>query len=136
LPDAAEPRKRSQAMKLDHIQLAMPKGGEERARCYFVDTLGFLEEAKPEPLRARGGCWFRKGEAIVHMGIDPEFAPQRKAHPAFLIEDLRGLASSLEKSGFTVSWDDTLAERSRCYSSDPFGNRLELMQEGSGFCQW
>ena len=122
-------------MKLDHIQLAMPKGGEERARRFFVDTLRFQEETKPEPLRARGGCWFRKGEAIVHVGIDPEFAPQRKAHPPFLVEDLHGLAKTLEKSGFVVTWDDSLAKIGRFYSSDPFGNRIEFMQNGDGSSQ-
>ena len=122
-------------MKFDHIQLAMPQGGEEQARSFFVDTLGFQEEAKPAPLRDRGGCWFRDGGAIVHVGIDSDFSPQRKAHPAFLATDLEELAKRLEEEGFAVQWDEALPDRKRFYTSDPFGNRIEFMEAGQGFSE-
>jgi len=100
-----------------------------------MDTLGFQEEEEPAPLKDRGGCWFRDGEAIVHMGIDSDFAPQRKARPAFLATEIAELAKSLEEEGFAVKWDDALPERKRFYASDPFGNRIEFMQDGQGFSQ-
>jgi hypothetical protein len=87
------------------------------------------EVAKPEVLQARGGCWFRKGAAIVHIGIEAEFAAQRKAHPAFVVEDLNGLAARLAEAGCVVRWDEVLPERRRFYSEDPFGNRIEFMEE-------
>ena len=100
-----------------------------------MDTLGFQEEEEPAPLKDRGGCWFRDGEAIVHMGIDSDFAPQRKAHPAFLATDIGELSKRLEEGGFSVQWDEALPERKRLYTSDPFGNRIEFMKAGQGFSQ-
>ena len=122
-------------MRLDHIQLAMPPGSEERARAFYATLLGLEEEAKPEPLCARGGCWFRRGALIVHLGVESEFIAQRKAHPAFLVDDLDVLARTLESAGHPVEWDTALPDRTRFYSADPFGNRLEFMQDGDGFSQ-
>ena len=98
-----------------------------------MDTLGFQEEEEPAPLKDRGGCWFRDGEAIVHMGIDSDFAPQRKARPAFLATEIAELAKSLEEEGFAVQWDEAIPERKRFYTSDPFGNCIEFMEAGQGF---
>jgi len=117
-------------MRIDHIQLAMPAGRDEDARAFFVGVLGMVEEPKPEPLRQRGGCWFRYEETIVHVGVDPDFRPQKKAHPAFRIADLDGLARRLEDADFEVRWDDALPDCRRFYTSDPFGNRIEFMAEG------
>ena len=86
-------------------------------------------------MRDRGGCWFRDGESIVHTGIDPDFAPQRKAHPAFLAMKIAELAKRLEEEGITVQWDEALPVRKRFYTSDPFGNRIEFMEAGQGFSQ-
>ncbi len=122
-------------MKLDHIQLAMPRGGEERAREYFSGVLGITEEEKPFPLSERGGCWFRKGSVILHVGVDNEFAPQKKAHPAFVVHDIRGLEKKLRDKGYPVEWDEALADRTRFYSDDPFGNRIEFLRDGDGFSQ-
>lgn len=118
---------------LDHIQLAMPPGEEEKARAFFHDILGMLEEEKPEPLASRGGCWFRSGSTIVHLGVEKEFSPQRKAHPAFCVSDLNGLADKFDKKGYAVAWDEALPDRKRFYTSDPFGNRIEFIQSGDGF---
>ena len=117
-------------MKIDHVQLAMPRGGEKAARRFFGDLLGMDEEEKPEPLRSRGGCWFRGSECVIHVGVDPEFRPQKKAHPAFVVSDLGALEGRLEERGFSVRWDTALAGVERFYTEDPFGNRLEFIQGG------
>ena len=122
-------------MQLDHIQLAMPKGKETEARAFFVDLLGMVEETKPSPLAERGGCWFRKGEGNIHLGVEDDFRPQKKAHPAFTVEDLNELAEKLDERSHPVIWDSALSDRKRFYTEDPFGNRLEFMQNGDGFHQ-
>lgn len=122
-------------MKLDHIQLAMPPKEEARARFFFGDILDMEEEAKPYPLSERGGCWFHKGSAIIHVGVEEPFSPQLKAHPAFVVSDLQSLAAELEKHGYDVLWDDALPERERFYTADPFGNRIEFIRAGDGFQQ-
>ncbi len=91
-------------MKLDHIQLAMPPGEEDRARAFFIDLVGMLEETKPYPLSERGGVWFRSGEVILHLGVEADFRAQKKAHPAFLIGDLMALAETLATAGYEVNW--------------------------------
>lgn len=121
--------------RLDHVQLAMPPGEESKARAFFSDILGMSEDVKPEPLASRGGCWFRAGGAILHLGVEGEFAPQRKAHPAFCVQDLDALAKRLADAGLQVVWDDALPDRRRFYTADPFGNRLEFIREGDGFGQ-
>lgn len=122
-------------MKIDHIQLAMPVDEEAKARAFFVELLQMEEERKPEPLASRGGCWFRKGDVIIHMGVEKEYIPQRKAHPAFIVEDLQGVADILEEKEYPVIWDDALLDRKRFYTSDPFGNRIEFIRDGDGFSQ-
>jgi hypothetical protein len=121
--------------RLDHIQLAMPPGGEMQARTFWSGLLGLSEELKPEPLGSRGGCWFRVGKVIVHIGVEKEFAPQGKAHPAFCVDDLDGLAQRLKAAGYPVIPDMTLPDRRRFYTADPFGNRIEFMSDGDGFGQ-
>jgi catechol 2,3-dioxygenase-like lactoylglutathione lyase family enzyme len=120
---------------LDHVQLAMPVGGEEQARIFYARLLGMTEEPKPESLKGRGGCWFRSAGCHVHLGVDPEFRPQRKAHPAFIVEDVADLAERLAASGFQVIWDDLLPDQKRFYTHDPFGNRLEFIRTSDGFGQ-
>lgn len=92
-----------------------------------------VEEVKPEPLASRGGCWFRTGDVIVHIGVEKDFAPQKKAHPAFCVEDLDGLAKRLATADYSVVWDDALPNRRRFYTADPFGNRIEFIADGDGF---
>lgn len=123
------------ALRIDHIQLAMPAGGEDRARAFWGGLLGMIEDPKPEPLAGRGGCWFRCGPIRLHIGVEAEFSPQRKAHPAFTVEDLTGLAASLETVGDAIKWDEALPDRKRFYTADPFGNRIEFIQSGDGFAE-
>lgn len=113
---------------LDHIQLAMPRGGEAAARAFFVDLLGWREIAKPEALRARGGLWLEAGPAEVHLGVEEAFQPARKAHPAFAVNGIDRLARRLDDAGHAVTWADDIPGRRRFFSADPFGNRLEFLE--------
>ncbi|EDY82430.1 hypothetical protein VDG1235_2052 [Verrucomicrobiia bacterium DG1235] len=122
-------------MKLDHIQLAMPAHGEALARRFFGTILSMQEEAKPSPLDTRGGCWFRKDHVILHIGVDPDFKPQTKAHPAFTVSNIQTLANTFASNNYPVKWDSALPNRKRFYTTDPFGNRIEFIQDGDGFAQ-
>ena len=93
------------------------------------------EEQKPYPLSERGGAWFRSADTIVHLGVESEFRPQKKAHPAFLVSNLDQLAAKLADCGYEVKWDEALPDRRRFYCADPFGNRIEFMADGDGFSQ-
>jgi len=117
-----------QVRALDHIQLAMPPGREAEARVFYADLLGIPEMPKPPHLARRGGCWFECGTLRVHVGVETEFRPARKAHPAFLVDDLAALTMALEAAGFLVRTDEPLEGYERLYVDDPFGNRIELMQ--------
>jgi catechol 2,3-dioxygenase-like lactoylglutathione lyase family enzyme len=118
--------------KIDHIQLAMPVGHEDTARGFYGDLLGLIEVAKPPQLAGRGGCWFELDEVRVHLGVDPDFVPARKAHPAFIVDDLDALCAVLQAAGFKTVHDQPLEGFLRKYVSDPFGNRIELMQVAEG----
>ncbi|WGF89495.1 VOC family protein [Marinivivus vitaminiproducens] len=117
---------------LDHVQLAMPAGGEDEARAFYRDLLGMAEVAKPEPLAKRGGCWFERGTLKVHLGVEADFRPARKAHPALLTDDLDRLVARLRAAGCVLRDDEPLEGYVRTYVDDPFGNRIELMQPVSG----
>ena len=109
---------------LDHVQLAMPPGGEGAARSFYTGLLGIPEVPKPAQLAARGGCWFEDGTLKVHLGVEAEFRPALKAHPGLLVDDLAALAGLLSANGVAVEWDGP----DHCYVADPFGNRIELLQ--------
>lgn len=113
---------------LDHVQLAMPPGREDEARAFYEGLLGLMETRKPANLAARGGCWFERGSVKVHLGVETEFRPARKAHPAFLTDDLEDLTQRLRAAGCTLRDDEPLTGYPRSYVDDPFGNRIELMQ--------
>ncbi|EJN05459.1 VOC family protein [Phyllobacterium sp. YR531] len=115
-------------LKLDHVQLAMPAGEEPAARSFYDGLLGIPEVPKPSQLASRGGCWFENGSVKVHLGVEPGFQPARKAHPAFIVDDLDALTTLLEANGFLTSEDQPLDGYARRYVYDPFGNRIELMQ--------
>jgi len=113
---------------IDHVQLAMPAGQEDAARAFYGGVLGLREQAKPANLAARGGVWFAQGDVKIHLGVEAEFRPARKAHPALLVDDLEALAACCARAGHAVVTDEPLAGYSRVYVADPFGNRLELME--------
>jgi catechol 2,3-dioxygenase-like lactoylglutathione lyase family enzyme len=114
--------------RLDHILLAMPAGREADARKFYQDILGIPEAQKPPDLAARGGCWFEAGELKVHLGVEKNFAPARKAHPAFIVDDLKGLTAILQNAGYAIAHDQPLEGYDRIFVDDPFGNRIELME--------
>lgn len=115
-------------LSIDHVQLAMPKGSEDRARSFYREVLGMKELPKPEPLAGRGGCWFASGEAQVHLGVEEDFRPAKKAHPALAVEGFDEILAKCEKSGFASKMDAEIEGRRRAHVFDPFGNRLELIE--------
>jgi catechol 2,3-dioxygenase-like lactoylglutathione lyase family enzyme len=106
----------------------MPAGGEDEARRFYGTVLGLQEIPKPDELAARGGCWFRGGQAEVHLGVEEGFRPARKAHPALLVEDLEDSEARVRQAGHSVDRDTDLTGHRRFYTADPFGNRLELIE--------
>ena len=113
---------------IHHVQLAMPEAGEERARAFYVGTLGLEEIAKPEILNGRGGAWFARDGVEVHLGVETPFAPARKAHPAFRVVSLKDAIDHLSSRGVAYRKVVDLPGISRIYVDDPFGNRIELLE--------
>jgi len=112
---------------LHHVQLAMPKGGEDTARGFYQGLLGLVEVKKPPILAKRGGVWFERGPVRVHLGVEDEFRAAKKAHPAFEVAGLEKLFVRLQAAGVEIRRDENLPEFARGYVSDPFGNRIELL---------
>lgn len=113
---------------VDHVQLAAPPGSEDRLRAYYTGVLGMTEIPKPPVPAARGGCWFAAGPVQLHLGIEEDFHPARKAHPGLRVTAIEAYASRLEERGAKVVWDDNLPGHQRFYSEDPVGNRLEFLE--------
>ena len=117
---------------IEHVQLAMPPGGEADAQAFYEGLLGLARVPKPPYLERRGGCWFERDSATstvkIHLGVEYPFIPARKAHPALLVEGLASLVACLRAAGATIREDEPLAGYHRVYVDDPFGNRLELME--------
>jgi catechol 2,3-dioxygenase-like lactoylglutathione lyase family enzyme len=114
---------------LDHVQVAMPPGGEDRARAFYAGVLGMTEVPKPPVLAGRGGVWFSAGAAQVHLGVEADFRPARKAHPALSVSALREVLDACRAAGFDPLPGERLDGRERAYVHDPFGNRIELIEE-------
>ena len=112
---------------IDHVQIAAPAGCEAEARRFFGELLGLEELEKPEPLRSRGGVWFRIGTQQLHVGVEQEFAPARKAHPAFTASRFDELVGRLRSAGVPVTDDASIPGVRRCYVADPWENRIELV---------
>ena len=110
---------------IDHVQLAMPPGGEELATWFYSEILGVPRVPKPPELAIRGGCWFEHGALRIHLGVQEDFVPAAKAHPAFAVTDLDRLAIGLETAGVHPRRADG-PEGPQVYVDDPFGNRLEF----------
>jgi catechol 2,3-dioxygenase-like lactoylglutathione lyase family enzyme len=117
--------------RIDHIQLAAPKGSELAARQFYGALLGLPEIEKPAALRARGGCWFQCGDQQIHIGVEANFRPAKKAHPAFAVTDLAGLRASLIAQAAKITDDDSLPGTRRFFAEDPWGNRLEFVERSS-----
>jgi catechol 2,3-dioxygenase-like lactoylglutathione lyase family enzyme len=113
---------------IDHVQLAMPAGQEEIAREFYARTLGIAEVPKPPELAKRGGAWFEDGAVKLHLGVEADFRPARKAHPALVVHDLAALVARLRAKGHEIVQADGVPGHTRVHVSDPFGNRIELME--------
>jgi len=113
---------------IDHVQLAIPPGEENTTRRFYRDLLGMNEIAKPPELAKRGGCWFESGTVQIHLGVEPDFRPARKAHPALLCSDYDALTARLRAAGVETREDDSIPGVRRCRIPDPFGNRIELIR--------
>src|SRR5262245_5275207 len=113
---------------IDHIQIAIPRGVEEQARAFYGDVLGLEELPKPAELAGRGGVWFQCGSQQLHLGVEDDFRPARKAHPGLEVEDIDSLISSLRSSGYEVLQGENPINIRRIFVSDPFGNRIELLE--------
>ncbi len=115
---------------IDHVQIAMPAGEEEKARTFFINLLGFHEIPKPPELTNRGGAWFKAGNVQLHLGVEADFRPARKAHPAFLVDDLSRLIAKVQSAGFeTDTTQPPLDGYKRAHIFDPSGNRIELREK-------
>jgi catechol 2,3-dioxygenase-like lactoylglutathione lyase family enzyme len=112
---------------IDHVQLAMPGGQEETARRFYAGILGMREIPKPAELAKRGGCWFESGSVQVHLGVENDFRPAKKAHPAFKCANYNGLVAKLRASGVEVTRSEDIPGLRRCHIHDPFGNRIEFI---------
>ena len=130
LTQVIQQKNKMSILRVDHVQLAMPNGGEKQARAFFVSLLGFREIPKPPELAKRGGAWFEAGTVQLHLGVEADFRPARKAHPALVVDDLDGLIAKLRSAGFeTDTIQPPLDGYKRAHIFDPFGNRIELMEK-------
>ncbi|MGC5536324.1 VOC family protein [Streptomyces sp. SR-10] len=113
---------------VDHVQLAAPPGTEDALRAFYADVLGMTEIPKPPVLAARGGCWFASGPVQLHLGVEEDFHPAKKAHPGLRVTGIVAYAARLEAHGVRVEWDDNLPGHRRFSAHDPVGNRLEFLE--------
>jgi catechol 2,3-dioxygenase-like lactoylglutathione lyase family enzyme len=113
---------------IDHVQVAMPPGGEALARRFYGGVLGLPELAKPANLAVRGGLWFSCGPLQLHLGGEQNFQAAKKAHPALLVDDLDGFLPGLVAHGIELRHEEAIAGAKRIAIADPFGNRVELVE--------
>lgn len=113
---------------IDHVQLAAPKGCEEKARYFYGSVLQLKEIPKPENLKRRGGCWFLCGNQEIHIGVEEDFKPAKKAHPGLIVKNLQNLKKVLIENGIEINVEPPIEGRNRLHVNDPFGNRLEFLE--------
>ena len=114
-------------LRLDHVQIANPAGAEGACRGFYVGVLGMAELEKPPELAKRGGIWVKSGAVEIHLGVEAEFRPARKAHPEIVVADIDALAARLAAAGHAPLWDDAIPGVRRFFAADPLGNRLEFI---------
>ena len=115
------------SLEIDHVQIAIPKGGEDDGRAFFGELLGLDELPKPSDMSARGGCWFSAADRQIHLGVDADFIAAKKAHVALNTTSLDELRVRLERAGYKTEDDSDIDGRKRFFTHDPFGNRIEFM---------
>ena len=117
-------------VSMDHVQLAMPEGEEETARAFYINVLGFVEVPKPTELAKRGGVWLESGNVRLHLGVEKDFKPAHKAHPAFIVDDLEVFIKRIQAGGYECDLSQPALDGfERAHIFDPFGNRIELMEK-------
>ena len=124
---AAVSREPGVMVRFDHVQLAIPAGAEAACRRFYVELLGMTELTKPPELAQRGGLWVRSGAVEIHLGVEADFRPARKAHPGILVADIDALGARLEAAGHAPRWDDAIPGVRRFFAADPLDNRLEFI---------
>jgi catechol 2,3-dioxygenase-like lactoylglutathione lyase family enzyme len=117
----------SAMLRLDHVQIAIPAGAEAACRQFYVEVLGMTELVKPPELAKRGGLWVKSGAVEIHLGVEAEFRPARKAHPGIVVADVDALAARLAAAGHAPAWDEAIPGVRRFFAADPLGNRLEFI---------
>lgn len=115
-----------QIERIDHVQIAIPVGGEAAAKPFYGDLLGLSEVPKPAELAGRGGAWYERGSVHIHLGVEADFRPARKAHVAFWVDEVATLNVAARAAGYEVKDDDQVEGIDRIFVFDPFGNRLEF----------
>ena len=114
-------------LAIDHVQIAIPVGGEDSARGFYSELLGLTELPKPPEMAGRGGCWFQLGAHQLHVGVEADFRAAKKAHVALATDDLAGLRRRIKAAGHATKDDSPVDGRYRFFAEDPFGNRIEFM---------
>ena len=115
-------------LNIDHVQITIPVASEDRARGFYSRILGFTEIEKPPQMAERKSIWFIAGPVNLHLGIEPDFHPAKRAHPAFVVEGLDAILAACARAGLTAKPDTSFNGFRRVHIFDPFGNRLELME--------
>lgn len=118
-----------QLKKLNHIQLCIPFGEEERAREFYAEVLGLEEIEKPDVLKRRdGGLWFQAADIQLHISAE-DAQSKSKRHPAFEVEDMERIKKYLQSRGVRVKDEISIPGVNRFSFFDPFDNRIELMEK-------
>ena len=115
-------------LSIDHVQIAIPIASENRARAFYSGILGFTEVAKPPQMAERKSIWFIAGAVNLHLGIEPDFTPAKRAHPALIVEGLDAILAACERAAISAKPNTSFNGFRRVHVFDPFGNRLELME--------
>ena len=115
-------------LNLDHVQVAIPAGGEDSARSFYIGILGFSEQQKPASMAGRNSIWLTAGPVSLHLGIEADFHAAKRAHPAFTVDSLDEVVSACERAGLATKPDTPGGNFRRTHVFDPFGNRIELME--------
>jgi catechol 2,3-dioxygenase-like lactoylglutathione lyase family enzyme len=113
---------------IEHVQVAIPVGGEARARTFYAGILGFVEVEKPVAMAKRNSIWFTAGSVSLHLGLEPDFHPAKRAHPALVVDNMDQILAACQRAAITVKPDVSFNGFRRVHLFDPFGNRLELME--------
>jgi len=115
---------------IDHVQITIPKNEENKAKSFYCELLGLKEIAKPENRRNNGGFWLQLGKVQLHVGTENGVDRNlTKAHVAYLVDDLEKWRNILSQDNVEVKDSAPFPSAKAFEFRDPFGNRLELIQQ-------